>query len=126
MELWLKRIVQFLFRFWLRKYKAKALSQAKETGIKAYLRMLQGLRLSGLGFIALAIVLQLTAFGLALMIGALVFLSPLDLEMKLWLVFGFGSLLFLLPVLAILVLFSERLWYRASGAEKLVNSVLET
>lgn len=48
-----------------------------------------------------------------------------DQTFKLQLLFGIFLGLCGLPALALAVLFSERLWYKLSGAEKLVAQVLE-
>jgi hypothetical protein len=61
--------------------------------------------------------------------GALVtgfWLWDYDLHLKLQLAFGICLGMFFLPVLLLAVIFSERLWYRVSGAEKMVNEILET
>lgn len=121
----LRTLIPILISWWFRRRKLEALNLVKAEGVKTYLKVLQGARYSVMGLVALLIVLQLVAFGFALMLGAVVFLVPLDFETKLWALFGLGALLFTLPTLAFLVIFRERLWYEVSGAQGMVEKALE-
>lgn len=125
MNTWLTWLLKWLVKWWFGQAKLNAVEQAKANGIQAYLKLLRGAKLTLAGGIAALFFLQMFAFGLALMLSAAMFLLPLDLEMKLWLVFGLGALLFFAPLIILLFLFSDRIWYRATGAEKMVNQVLE-
>ncbi len=122
---WLaKTLIQTLFSWWFKRQKDSVIGKAKIEGLKVYLRVLQGTRWTLMGLISLLVFLQFLSFGLAMMVGAGIFLFPLEIETKLWIVFSAGAVLFFLPLFVLLIAFSEKLWYRLSGAQKLVeNSV---
>lgn len=126
MSRWAVHVIEFLFRWWMGRAKRQAFFEVRKKGIQAYLKFLQGARLTAVGFITALIVLQLIGFGLAMMVTAGVLLSPWEMEIKLWIVFGVGASLFLIPVLGLSFLLSQRLWYRASGAEDMVNDLLKS
>ena len=63
------------------------------------------------------------SFGLALMLGAGVFLAPWEMQTKLWFVVAIGGVLFVLPTICLMIFFSERLWYRLSGADNMVKEL---
>jgi hypothetical protein len=122
---WVWRLAEILLRWWLGEQKLRAIRNIKAEGIRTYLKVLQGVRLSAIGIVALLVTMQMLCFGLALMIGAGVFLAPLELEVKLWAVFIFGAGLFFVPFVALMFLLSERIWYKASGADTMVKQILE-
>lgn len=126
MNRWVVSLIEFVFRWWLGKAKRQALFQARKKGVKAYLHLLQGVRVSAIGLITALIILQFIGIGLAMMVGAGIFLSPLEMETKLWIAFGVGCGLFLIPVIGLCVLLSQRLWYKVSGAQSMVNELLKT
>lgn len=125
MKHWLFSLFGFLFKLWAKKSQRDLVSEFKAKSLIGYLRILNGVRLGAMGMVTVLIVFQMVGLGLAMMIGAAVFLAQLTLEVKLWAVFGLGTALFLLPVLGLCILLSERVWYRASGADKLVREILE-
>lgn len=101
----------------------RAVDHAKRQGVKAYLQVLQASRrmlvLTLAGFIVLQTMI-LAGFG-ALVTGML--LWDHDLQGKLQILFGVFMGMTVLPFLALLILASERVWYKASGAEKMVNGL---
>ncbi len=118
-------IFRFLFKAWVKKGQRDVVSDLKAKSLVTYLHILNGARMSVMGMVTVLLILQMVSFGLALMIGAAVFLAPFELNLKLWIVFAVGGFLFVLPILGISLLLSQRLWYRLSGAEKMVSEVLE-
>ncbi|MGE0763523.1 MAG: hypothetical protein AB7N80_09625 [Bdellovibrionales bacterium] len=123
---WLLRtLLQTLLGWFFKRQQAQAMHHMKIEGLRTYLKVLQGARLSAMGLIAFLLVMQLMSFGLALMVGAGVFLAPWELETKLWVAAVTGGVLFLMPLVTLLIIFSERVWYQASGADRMVKRVLD-
>jgi len=103
--------------------KMRFLREAKKMGTLAYLRALQGSRRLAIAALGAFLVLQfmvLAAFG-ALVTGFM--LWDQDYTFKLQVLFAIFAGMFALPASLLVILFSERLWYRASGAEKLVDDL---
>jgi len=114
-----------LLGWWLRRQRDRTILRIKIEGVRFYLKALRATRLSVIGFVMVLFTLQLMAFGFALMLGAGIYLSPLPEETKLWIAFGVGSTLFVVPFVLLAIFLSERLWYEASGARKMVDETLE-
>lgn len=120
---WIFEIASFLVRGFLYR---QAVRQAEKKAILFLLKALQAARMSLAAALAVFFVIQLMIFGL---IGAAVtglWLMPWEQETKLWVLFGVSAGLFLIPLGLLLVFFSERVWYRLSGAESLVASLEKT
>ncbi len=103
--------------------KKGVLRQAKRTGLLAYLRVLRGTRRFLILSLATFLILQfmvLAAFG-ALVTGFM--LWDHDFAAKIEILFYVFLGMFSLPAIALLVLFSERIWYKASGAARIVDSL---
>lgn len=98
----------------------KAANRLRKKGVLVYLRTLQALRKGLAGSIFLFLFLQLMLFGFIGTIVIGVFLLPQETETKLWILFGVFGAFFALPFISLLVLFSERVWYKLSGAEQMV------
>jgi uncharacterized membrane protein len=67
--------------------------------------------------------LQLMILSLVGLLVTGVLLSNYDFRVKMEILFCLFAVLFSLPFLVLIIILSERLWFRASGAEKLVQSV---
>jgi hypothetical protein len=118
----LKDFLFMLIRSFLYK---KAAQSIRKKGVLAYLRALQVLRKSLAGSVLLFVFLQLMVVGFIGSIVVGVFLIPQDLEVRLWILFGVFGFFFLLPFVILLFVFSERTWYKLSGAEKMVADLQE-
>ncbi|MES3037064.1 MAG: hypothetical protein V4736_04080 [Bdellovibrionota bacterium] len=94
----------------------------KKKGILVYLKTLQVVRKSLLTFVAIFFLLQLMVLGFAGVIVTGAMLSPLELETKLWILFGASGALFLIPLVFLMILLSDKFWFHASGAKNLLNS----
>jgi len=105
--------------------KARAMRHARRRGTLVFLKTLEGVRLSLAGLIAVFIVLQFLSTGFFVMVGAGLWLLPIELDYKMWSLLGLGVMLFFVPLMALIYFLSGRFWYRASGAEKMVNTLLE-
>lgn len=118
--------LQLLWMMLRRHLKQRLLSEAKRRSLIAYLRIVQGSRRALIGLILGIFVLQLMilAFVGALVSG--VWLLDLDTQTKLWILFGTSATLFLLPACLLIYAFSERVWFRASGAEQIVRDLQQS
>jgi hypothetical protein len=121
----LKLIWRLILMFLRHRAKMMVVAKAKKAGTLAYLRAVQGSRRALMLALAAFLLLQtmlLAGFG-ALVTGFMIW--DTDPAFKWPLLFGIFLGMFALPALALVVLFSERLWYRASGAKKMVDSLGE-
>ena len=117
---WIFRILFFLIG---QRAKVQIIHEAKKHGVLAYLRILHGSRRVLMVALAAFLILQLMLLSL---VGALVtgfMLWDTDFQFKMQVLFGVFLALFALPFLGLLVLFSERLSYKASGAQKMVEDL---
>lgn len=116
-------IIKLVLMFIGHQAKVGVLREVKRTGALAYLRVLQGSRRFLILSLAAFLILQLmvlSAFG-ALVTGFLIWNH--DFAAKMEILFWVFAALFSLPFMALLVGFSERFWYKASGAERIVDSL---
>lgn len=110
--------------FFLRRYiEGQAITRAKRQGVIAYIRAVQGTRRT-----LLTLVITFFAFNLTILsgVGALVtgmFLLNLETRTILTVLFGIFAFLFFVPIIFLCLAFSERAWYRYSGAEKMVENL---
>lgn len=103
----------------------KAARSIRKKGVLAYLRALQVIRKSLAGSIFLFVFLQLMVVGFVGSIVVGVFLIPQDLEVRLWILLGVFGVFFLLPLFVLMYVFSEKVWFKLSGAEKMVADLQE-
>lgn len=103
--------------------KLKMVTEAKRHGVIAYLKVLQGSRRALVALLVAGFILQLMilSFVGALVIG--VWLLELEAQTKLIVLFGIFASLFSIPAALLAYVLSERVWYKASGAEKIVESL---
>jgi len=103
--------------------KIRLLREAKKRGVLVYLKTVQGTRRLLIGLLLGFFVLQMMVFAF---VGALVsglYLMDLQAEWRWQLIFIFCTVFFALPFLVLLFLFSERLWFKASGAQALLEDL---
>lgn len=117
---WLFEIASFLVRGFLYR---QAVRQAEKKAILFLLKALQAARMSLAAALAVFFVIQLMIFGLVGAGIAGLWLAPWELETKLWILFGVSLAVFLVPMILLAIFFSERVWYRLSGAASLVASL---
>lgn len=110
---------------WLARRGQRAMNTIRARGLQTYLKTIQAIRVSGIGLIGLFIMLQLMAMGLFVFTGAAIFLTGWDTETKLWIILGIGGFVFIFALFTLCFLLSERLWYKLSGAEKLVQDTIQ-
>jgi hypothetical protein len=103
--------------------KGQIVTRAKKRGVIAYLHALQGTR-RVLAFVVAAVFIfqavVLAGFGVLVTGMMLMELNP---RTMLWVLFGVFTAMFLVPVLAIIFTLNERVWYKFSGAEKMVEDL---
>lgn len=103
-----------------------AIRKGKVEAIKVYLKALQSLRM-GFGLVLLvALAVQMFSVGLIVMVVAAFYLSPLDTQTKAMFAFVLGAVLFLIPLTIFIFALSQKVWYRWSGAERMVQDVLQS
>jgi hypothetical protein len=88
-----------------------------------YLKTLQAVRMGLAGSLLAFVFLQLMILGLIGSLVTAVLLSPQDLNTKLYILLAVFAAIFLIPFAFVLFIFSEQVWYKLSGAEKMVNEI---
>lgn len=120
---WLWRLLWF----WAGHYvKGGIVKRAKRFGILAYLRTLNATRRAMVLGVLAFFFLQFAVLAGA---GALVtgiWLLALDPQTKLIILFASFATIFVLVLLALAIGLSGRLWYKVSGADKMVENLTET
>lgn len=117
---WLWRLIFFVIG---QRAKLRLLREAKRQGVIAYLRLLQGTRRVLVVALAAFLIVQLMLISFVGTVVCAVWLWDTDLQLKLQVLCGIFATLFTLPFIGLLVLFNERLWYQASGAQKMVENI---
>lgn len=116
--------MNWLFRMiWMMWGKHMLVREAKRRTLAVYLRALRATRLGVLAFLAVFLVLQLMMLSA---VGAIVtgmYLWEHDFQEKMEILFWIFAGTFTVPALLLAVLMSEFLWFRISGAKKLMDSI---
>jgi len=112
---WLRRILIWGFRLWGGKM---VMTHVRRKGLIAYLRTLQAIRKSVIVAIAFFCLLQLMIFGAVGTFVLTVLLTNQEQASKLWILLSGFLILFAIPLVGLGVLFSERIWLKASGAQE--------
>ena len=97
-----------------------AVNTAKKKGLLIYLKTLQAVRKSLFFAFTLFLTLQLMMLGFVGAVISGVLLLPFDESQRLLIIFAVFTLLFLIPLVGLFVLFSEKKWLKVSGAENLI------
>lgn len=117
---WIRTILLNLIRMWTGRL---ALSHLKRRSLLVYLRTLQAVRRSLLAAVVFACCLQLLVIGAVGTFVTGVLLTDQEWATKLWILFGGFATLLALPAVALTILLSERVWFKASGAGKLFSDI---
>lgn len=115
---WLWKLLYLVFK---EQTKLRAIFEFRRRGLAAYLRVLQGSRRLIISLAFIFCVLQLMMLSL---IGAVVtgfLLWDYDFAAKIEILFWTFTALFSIPALILCVALSEYVWYRLSGARKIVS-----
>jgi hypothetical protein len=99
-----------------------AFREIKQKGVLLYLRTLSMVRKSLLFGLLVFCVFQMMVLGFIGAVVSGIWLLPIeDQVIRLWILFGVFASFFIIPFLVLLVLLSEKVWYKASGAEDLLR-----
>jgi hypothetical protein len=115
---WVRKSLSFLISQMAYKF---AFGQIRQRALLVYLKALQAARRSLMTAMALFFVLQLMVLGFIGTLVTAIWLWPTDTETKLFTLLGIFGACFLIPLIALLFFFSERLWFKASGADQLLK-----
>lgn len=98
-----------------------AFGQVKRKALLIYLKTLQAMRRSIILAFLIFCFIQLMVLGFLGTAVTAIWLLPQDTNTKLYILLGFFAFLFTIPFLALCFILSERMWFRFSGAEKLLK-----
>jgi hypothetical protein len=114
-----KQILSFLLGSFIERL---AMQQFRKRAVLIYLKTLQAMRRSLLISFGVFIAVQMMVIGLFGAIITLIWLCP-DIEprTRLWILLGFFAFSFIVPLVSLFLVFSEKLWYKLSGAEEMLN-----
>ncbi len=121
----MKLILRLLWFVLGHQAKLRLVCEAKRHGVAAYLRLVQGVRQALLGGLLAYFFLQLTVLSGAGALATGLWLWDYDLHSKMQVAFGLCLGFFVLSLLLLAALFSQRLWYQATGAKKLVDGLIK-
>lgn len=119
----MKLILRLLLSALGHQAKLRLVGEAKRRGVAAYLHLVQGVRQALLGGLLAFLFLQTTILAGAGALATGLWLWDYDLHSKMQIAFILCLGFFVLSLLLLTALFSQRLWYRATGAEKLVDDL---
>lgn len=101
-----------------------AIKRVQKKMLLIYLKTLRSMRTSLLVAFAAFFILQLMCMGFVGASVTAIWLYPTaDLDSKLYLFLCFFIALFLVPALGLVILFSDRFWFRLSGAQKMMTDL---
>ena len=95
--------------------------RAKYQGAVAYLRVIQGSRQIVVVILLTAFLMHAVALSFLGVVMSGVWLLDIAPENKLWILFGTFLGFFVILTVALVLALSERVWFKASGAEKIVD-----
>ena len=114
------RILLFVFKAYV---KGQVVNEVRRRGTLAYLKTVNATRLILIGALLSFIFLQMMVISLIGVIVTGFFLWEHEFQAKLEILFWIFLGMFTLPALLLIVGLSERLWYRVSGAKKMVDDL---
>ncbi|MES2802315.1 MAG: hypothetical protein V4654_07470 [Bdellovibrionota bacterium] len=115
---WLRKIFSYFLGQMAYQY---AFGHVKKKAVLIYLKTLQAMRRSLMVALIIFCILQLMVLGFLGAVATAIWLLPQDTNTKLYILLSFFAFLFIIPFVALCYIFSERLWFRLSGAEKLLK-----
>jgi hypothetical protein len=99
----------------------RLIEESKKKGLLFYLRVLQGVRTSIIGIVALVFAFQLCVLSFVGLVLTGLYLAPIETEAKIWILLV-GCTSIVLAVSAILVYaLSEKTWLKHSGVKDLIG-----
>ncbi|MGK2913029.1 MAG: hypothetical protein ACSLE5_00975 [Porticoccaceae bacterium] len=100
--------------------------QCKRESVLAYIKFLRAMRKGVASYLLALLFLHALIIGFFGSSVVIVFLATEDPRTRLWALLAIFVAAFLVPLVAIAYLLSERVWFKLSGAEKQVDSVCES
>lgn len=122
---WIWMIIRFVVFYFLQSEGNKMIRKTKAKSALVYLKILNKVRKSLLALMVMVFGFQIVAFSFLAMITIGLWLLPWELETKLWIGFGLASTTFVVPFAVCLYLFQEKVWYKVSQAEQMIDKVDE-
>lgn len=119
----MKWLIRLAWMFIWRQKGRQLLSQGKANGILFYLKTLNVTRKTLFAAIVATLVLHVLVISLIGMMVTGTLLLATDWREALWLLFAGFTLLSTFMILGTWFLFSQRLWYRMSGAKEMVENL---
>ncbi|MCB0408550.1 MAG: hypothetical protein KDD34_10115 [Bdellovibrionales bacterium] len=119
---WCSLILKLVFETFLKRV---LLFKVKQRSLLIYLKSLQIARRSLIGLLAVFCFVQLLLFTFCGTLISAAFLFIEDPQQRLWVLFGGFAGLTLLFLMGIAYLFSERVWFEASGAREMMEKLGE-
>lgn len=109
--------------FWMMWGKQMLVREAKRRSLAVYLRALRATRLGVLGFLFTFLFLQLMMISAVGVLVTGIYLWDHDFQAKIEILFWIFTGTFCVPALIVGILMSEFLWFRMSGAKKLMEDL---
>ena len=117
---WLRKLFSYFLGQMAYQY---AFGRVKRKAVLIYLKTLQAMRRSLMVALVIFCFLQLMIFGFLGVVVTMIWLLPQDTNTKLYILLCFFGFIFLIPLMAVCFVLSERLWFRLSGVEKLLKEI---
>lgn len=117
---WIRKIFSYFLSQMAAQY---AIGQVKRKAILVYLKTLQAMRKSILLGLLIFCFIQMMVIGFFGSVVTAIFLLPQDTDTKLYILLGFFGFLFMIPFVGLCIMLSEKMWYRFSGTEKLLEKI---
>lgn len=115
------KIFSFFFKQITYQY---AIKRAQKKMMLVYLKALRAMRASLLFAFVAFLILQFMGLGFVGASVTAIWLYPApDLDSKLYLLLWFFIALFIIPALGLVILFSDRFWFRLSGAREMMKDL---
>lgn len=108
---------------WMLWGKQMLVREAKRRSLAVYLRFLRGARYSVMALLAAFLVLQMMMLSLVGAIVTGVYLWDHDFQAKVEILFWIFAGTFAVPAVLLMILMSEYLWFRISGARRLMDDL---
>jgi hypothetical protein len=110
-------LIDFILDFVLLLVRRRVVSRVQQHALKAYLQGVRGARRFLLFAMAVVLFFQMMIFGFFSLLAGILLWAPWSSDTKAFVLIGLSAIVFLIPMAILAVMMSERVWYRASGAE---------
>ena len=118
-------VIKSYIKEWLKSYLESAIELLKIKAVLGYINCIKSVRRIFLLWCFLVFCLVLLAVGLGLVPLALCLFMPWSPQTKAIIAISFGAVYIIVPLIIMLTVFSQKRWMKISGANDLVNNVLD-